>query len=109
MEEYTQARCRNAQNATLRACLNEHPIPPCETERPAGGGCNALTLHREMQLADDLTFISSMRYDPNRVTAICIELNQNGEGIFFRVASNTGSSAHISKKLQAIADIMMQA
>jgi hypothetical protein len=109
MEEYTQARCRAAQNAILLACLDEHPIPPCETEVVANSECYALTLHREMQLADDLASISSMKYDPNRVTAICLEANQNGAGIVFRIASNTGSLECAVKELQAIADIMMQA
>lgn len=109
MEEYTQARCRAAQNAILLACLDELPIPPCETEVVATSECCALTLHREMQLVDDVAFISSMKYDPNRVTAICLEANQNGDGIVFRVASNTGSLERVVKELQGIADIMMQA
>lgn len=109
MEEYTQARCRAAQNAILLACLNELPIPPCDIEVAADGACSALTLHREIQLADDFAFISSTKYDPNRVMAVCLEPNQDGEGVVFRIASNNGSSAHVAKELQAIADIMMQA
>lgn len=109
MEEYTQARCRAAQNAVFLACLNELPIPPCEIEVAADGECSALALHREKQLADGFAFISSMKYDPNRVTAVCLEANQNGEGIVVRIASNTGSLDRVVKELQTIADIMMQA
>lgn len=108
MEEYTQARCRAAQNAILLASLDELPIPPCETELVANSECCALTLRRETQLADDFAFISSMKHDPNRVTAICLEANQNGDGIVFRIASNSGSLERVVKELQAIADIMMQ-
>ncbi|KAM0724128.1 hypothetical protein Q7P37_000009 [Cladosporium fusiforme] len=96
MEEYTQARSRAAQNAILLACLNEIPIPPAKLRWPP-------------MLADDFAFISSMKYDPNRVTAVCLEANQYGEGIVFRIASNTGNPTHVAEELQAIADIMMQA
>jgi hypothetical protein len=109
MEEYMNARRRAAENATLLFCLNEQPTPPREIQYATDTSSSNLSIRREMQLAEDFAFISSMEDDPNGVTAVCIEANHKAAGMTLRVATNTGCPSHLVQQLQAIADIMVQA
>lgn len=111
MEPYDQAVSCVAVNSALLFCLNEQPAAPkqhsitSDITQPQSG----LSLQRETQLADDFAFVSSMKYDPNRVTGICIERDADHLGLTFRVASNTGDLTNTVQQLQAVANIMMQA
>lgn len=62
-----------------------------------------------MQLVEYFAFISSTKDDPNRVTAVCMEADQDRSGVTFRVAANTDCLSHIEQELQAVANIMMRA
>ena len=62
-----------------------------------------------MQLAEHFAFILSTKDDPNRVTAVCVEADQDRVGITLRVAANTDCLPHTEQELQVVADIMMQA
>jgi hypothetical protein len=109
MNEYTEARRRAAENATLLFCLNEQPTAPRESPFPPSTASCDLSIRREVQLADDFSYISSMKDDPNGVTAVCMEADYNTGGIAFRVATNTGYPSHIIQQLQMVADIMVRA
>ena len=109
MNEYTQARCRAAQNAALLLCLKEQPAIPQYGTHNTNDGHNALSLSREMQLVEYFAFISSTKDDPNRVTAVCMEEDQDRAGMTFRVATNTGCLSEVVQQLQAVADTMMRA
>jgi len=109
MDDYTEARRRAAQNAALLVCLKQQPACPRENKCAADDRSSPLSLQREMQLLDDFAFISSLEDNPNEVTAVCLEVNRNGEGLTFRIAANTGCLSHVVKGLQVVADIMMQA
>jgi hypothetical protein len=109
MNEYTKARRRAAENATLLFCLSEQPIAPRDTPFPPSTAGSGLSIRREMQLAEDFAYISSMKDDPNGVTAVCIEADHNTGGIAFRVATNTGCPSQIIQQLQMVADIMVRA
>lgn len=109
MDEYTQARCRAATNAALLVCLKEQPAAPKENTYMPDSTTSDLSLQREVQLLDEFAFISSMKNDPNGVTAVCMEIEPGGAGLILRVAANTGSLAHVAGELQAVADIMMKA
>ena len=109
MDEYTQARCCAAKNAALLFCLKEQPDTPRDNEHTTRDSNSSLTLSREMQLAEHFAFISSTKDDPNRVTAVCVEADQDRAGITLRVAANTDCLSHTEQELQVVADIMMQA
>jgi hypothetical protein len=109
MNEYTQARCRAAENAALLLCLKEQPATPRDGTQNTDDSNDALSLSREMQLVGYFAYISSTKDDPNGVTAACVEADQDGAGVTFRVAANNGCLSHIVKELQAVADIMMRA
>jgi hypothetical protein len=109
MDEYTEARRRAAENATLLFCLNEQPNAPHEITYAPSIASSELSIRREMQLAEDFAYISSMKDDPNGVTAVCMEADYNTGGIAFRVATNTGCPSHIIQQLQMVADIMVRA
>jgi hypothetical protein len=109
MEEYTQARCRAAENAALLLCLKEQPAIPRDSTQKTNDSNNALSLSREMQLVGYFAYISSTKDDPNGVTAVCVEADQDGAGVTFRVAANTGCLSNVVDELQAVADIMMRA
>ena len=109
MNEYTEARRRAAENATLLFCLNEQPNAPHEITYAPSIASSELSIRREMQMAEDFAYISSMKDDPNGVTAVCMEADYNTEGIAFRVATNTGCPSHIIQQLQMVADIMVRA
>jgi hypothetical protein len=109
MEEYTKARRRAAENATLLFCLNEQPTAPREIPYTSDTASSDLSIRREMQLAEDFAFISSMKDDPNGVTAVCMETDHNSGGMAFRIATNTGCPSHIIQQLQMVADIMVKA
>lgn len=109
MNEYTQARCRAAQNAALLLCLKEQPAIPQNSAHNTNDGNNALSLSRETQLVEHFAFISSTKDDPNGVTAVCMEEDQDRAGMTFRVATNTGCLSEIVQKLQAVAGTMMRA
>jgi hypothetical protein len=109
MNEYTEARRRAAENATLLFCLNEQPNAPHEITSAPSISSSELSIRREMQLAADFAYISSMKDDPNGVTAVCMEADYNTGGIAFRVATNTGYPSHIIQQLQMVADIMVRA
>lgn len=109
MDEYTQARCCAAENAALLFCLKEQPDTPRNSVHNTEDGDSSLTLSREMQLAEYFAFISSTKDDPNRVTAVCIEADQDRAGITLRVAANTDCLSHTEQELQVVADIMMGA
>jgi hypothetical protein len=108
MKEYTKARRRAAENSTLLFCLNEYPSAPREITYAPSTPSSDLSIRREMQLAEDFAFISSMKDDPNGVTAVCIESDPNTAGITLRVAINTGCPLRIVQQLQAVAGIMVR-
>lgn len=109
MDEYTQARCHTATNAALLACLKKQPASPQDKTYVTDGGGSALSLCREIQLSGDFAFISSMKDDSNRVSAVCMEVDDDGAGLTFRVAANTGCLSHVVQELQVVAAIMMRA
>jgi hypothetical protein len=109
MDEYTQARCCAAENAALLFCLKEQPDIPRDSAHATDDSNNPLSLSREMQLVEYFAFISSTKDDPNRVTAVCMEADQDRAGVTFRVAANTDCLSHIQRQLQAVANIMMRA
>ena len=109
MNEYTKARRRAAENATLLLCLNEQPNAPRTISYAPSTSSSALSIRREMQLAEDFAYISSMEDDPNGITAVCIEADHDTAGMTLRVAINTGCPLNIVQQLQLVADIMMKA
>lgn len=109
MSQYTKAVCRAAANSALLACIKEQPAAPSHNAHATHEASSALSLRHETQLVEHLAFISSLKHDPNGVTAVCIEADRDRAGVTIRVAINTGCLSHIVQGFQVIADIMMQA
>ena len=109
MNEYTQARCRAAENAALLVCLKEQPAIPRENTHAIKDTSNPLSLSYELRLVEDFSFISSTKDDPNGVTAVCMETDRDGAGVTLRIAANTGCLSHVVEELQVVADIMVRA
>lgn len=107
MERYRELRRVAMENATLLWSLSETPEKPAKNFLGPSSSDWKLTIDQEKQLAEDFACITSSRWDPNRVTAVCVEEEQGG--LIVRVAANTGDVSATVQNLQGVADEMIQA
>jgi hypothetical protein len=68
-----------------------------------------LTLEHEIEIADNLAFLSASTGDNDEVTAVCVEENPSGDGLRIRVASNSGSLEEVCSGFTKVATILEKA
>jgi hypothetical protein len=99
-------RQRLAQNITLLWMLNEVVEKPHENSLGISMSrvdeTRHLSLQREIEIASNLAFLSATTNNNKKVMAVCVEETRNGEGIIFRVASNTGDLSRVEEGLKAL-------
>lgn len=93
---------RCAENVALLELMGKMPDPPSrnaqmQTSEEAVG--HSMPIHAEKALTSTLAALSSIKDDPNNVTAVCIQ----EEGVVTKVmiAANADSSCH-SENLKAV-------
>jgi hypothetical protein len=78
-----QARCRAAQDAAF-LCCKDRPATPQDNTHNTNESNGLLSLYWEMQLARYTASISLTNNRPNRVTAVCVEVDQDRAGVNVR-------------------------
>lgn len=68
----------------------------------------SLTVEQEAEIVDNLAFLSYRRKDSQNVTAICMEENEDGEGMLVRLAVNGGALSQIACGVREICMILEQ-
>lgn len=68
-----------------------------------------LSITREKVIASNLAFLSATSDNSLKVMAICVEENNNGEGVTIRIASNTGDLSAVTNGFTVLATILEQA
>lgn len=104
-----------AENITLLGLLNREPEKPMENPLPphllteTESTSRQLSIERERDLVDSLAFLSAWSDDPEKVMAVCVEENQDSEGLTIRMASNRGNLEPVKKGFTIIASILERA
>lgn len=83
-----------AENISLLFLLNPKPSCPIRVPVNAERGPTvgySLPFEKERSLASTLAFLCSIRDDPGRIPALCIEENANSAGLNIIVAVNKSS------------------
>jgi hypothetical protein len=90
--------------------LNEVPEVPVENlvvlEEDS---TRRLSIAREKEIASNLAFLSATSDNSLKVMAVCVEENNNGEGVTIRIASNTGDLSAVTSGFTMLATILEQA
>ncbi|KFY04962.1 hypothetical protein O988_00372 [Pseudogymnoascus sp. VKM F-3808] len=68
-----------------------------------------LSVAREKEIASNLAFLSATSDNSLKVMAVCVEENNNGEGVTIRIASNTGDLSGVTRGFTLLATILEQA
>lgn len=104
-----------AENITLLGLLNREPEKPMENPLPphllteTESTSRQLSIERERDLVDSLAFLSAWSDDPEKVMPVCMEENQDSEGLTIRMASNRGNLVPVKKGFTRIASILERA
>ncbi|KAK2812897.1 hypothetical protein FQN50_000918 [Emmonsiellopsis sp. PD_5] len=102
MEDHLQQRL--VQNIKLFRVLNEVPAQPVTNDPPVvEEGDRTLPLRREIEIADNLAFLSAYTDDKNRVMGVCIEEDTKNETLTIRLASNSGPLGDLEKGFNELA------
>ena len=109
MNKYGEAYKLVAENSALLSSITELPGKEKECELPAEDGNHQLPVAREMQLADDLAFLSATTDNMYEVKAVGIEEDLDKMGMTIRVASNTGELSRVKDGFQLIGSILQRA
>jgi hypothetical protein len=88
--------------------LNEVPEPPKENVLAPGVDSHHLSVEREKDIASNLAFLSATSDDNQKVMAVCVEEQLNGEGITIRIASNSGDLSEVTNGFKMLATILEQ-
>ncbi|PGH18426.1 hypothetical protein AJ79_00495 [Helicocarpus griseus UAMH5409] len=97
------------QNIKFLWVLNEVPAHPENNDTPAlarDGEDRILPLKREIEIADNLAFISAHTDNRNRVMAVCIEEDRPNSGLIIRLASNSGCLEEAQEGFRKLADVL---
>lgn len=86
--------------------LNEVPEPPKENIPAPGVDSHNLSVEREKDIASNLAFLSATSDDNQKVMAVCVEEQLNGEGIIIRIASNSGDLSEVTNGFKMLATIL---
>ncbi|KAL2358896.1 hypothetical protein BJ546DRAFT_31588 [Cryomyces antarcticus] len=81
-----------------------HPLPTSQTTNKARHG--SFSLKQEHELVDNLAFLSAHSDDAEKVTAVCVEEQVDGNGLTIRVASNTGVSTALKEGFDRLARLL---
>ena len=65
-----------------------------------------LTLKHERDIVNNLSFLSAITSDPDKVMALCIEESYGGEEISIRIAANTGDLERLKMGIQRMARVL---
>ncbi|MCJ1462819.1 hypothetical protein MMC07_001422 [Pseudocyphellaria aurata] len=68
-----------------------------------------LPLQRELEIADNLAFLSATKKDPNRVMAVCLEEGRDRRSCTIRLTSNTGDLGKVVFEFRLLARILERA
>lgn len=90
--------------------LNEVPEVPVENlVALEEDSTRRLSIAREKEIASNLAFLSATSDNSLKVMAVCVEENNNGEGVTIRIASNTGDLSAVTSGFTMLATILEQA
>ena len=73
------------------------------------GQGRSMTVEQEAEIVSNLSFLSYRRKDPQTVTAICIEEDEDGQGMIVRMTVNGGAIAYVKDGLGRICAVLEQA
>lgn len=62
----------------------------------------SLTIEQEGEIIDNLAFLSYRRKNSRNITALCMQEDEDGQGMLVRLAVNGNAPAHIENGLQKI-------
>ncbi|KAF2270470.1 hypothetical protein CC78DRAFT_573757 [Lojkania enalia] len=99
---------RLTENIHLLERLRNKPIPRTANRliNTSNDNGRQLSLRKELEIVEDLTYLSVYSNDPADVMALCIEEQANHEGMIVSIATNTGPSQHLQKGVQSIVDTL---
>jgi hypothetical protein len=104
------SRFQLSQNIQRLQARSKVPEMPTENEISLRPGLpRHLTIERESEIASNLAFLSATTDDPLKVMAVCVEEDDDGEGMTIRIASNTGDLSKIVDGFKALGEILEQA
>ena len=88
--------------------------PIKEGERENGlisdlGQERSMTVEQEAEIVSNLSFLSYRRKDPQTVTAICVEEDEDRQGLIVRMTVNGGAIAYVEDGLGQICAVLEQA
>ena len=98
------------QKISLLAILG--PIREGEREHnliSSPGQERSVTIEQEAEIISNLSFLSYRRKDPQTVTAICIEEDEDRQGMIVRMAVSGGAIAYVEDGLRQICGILEEA
>jgi hypothetical protein len=92
--------------------LDDTPEKPSENsmgdciKRSCSPQGRLLTLVREKQLVETLTFLASTSDDPRKVASLCIEEDRNQRGLTIKLAANHGDLSLVKQGFEVMARIL---
>ncbi|KKZ63762.1 hypothetical protein EMCG_00244 [[Emmonsia] crescens] len=95
------------QKISLLAMLG--PIrdgPKTHTLKEIDGTARILTIEQEGEIIDNLAFLSYRRKSCRNITALCMQEDEDGEGMLVRLAVNGDALLHIKNGLQQICTVL---
>ena len=102
------------ENIALLRLLGKEPGKPAKNMIPPGfweqgtSFPRKMTIERERDLANTLAFLSGSSNDPEKVIAVCVEEQKDGESTTIRIAANRGGMQPRKEALEKIASILEQ-
>jgi hypothetical protein len=101
-----------AENIMLLQKTCDKPSPPTHNRLedmavPDAQG-RVLSLRKELDIAECLTYLSTYSNHPHRVMALCLEERGDHEGLIISVATNDGSLLHLQQGVQSLVRILQQ-
>ncbi|KAF6842907.1 hypothetical protein CMUS01_02638 [Colletotrichum musicola] len=94
-----------AENIALLEFLHSTPELPSRNAKPASTARDAnysLPFEKERTLCASFAFIASVRSNPNRIPAVCLEEDSREQVVKILVAVNAGSAGSSSQTLEVI-------
>lgn len=102
---------RLRENVTLLWLLGQEPEKPAESPIPQGvwedaSSWRQLTVERERDLVDTLAFFSASSDDPEKVIAVCVEEQKDGQSMTIKIAANSGDMEPRKEALERIVSML---
>ncbi len=98
------------QSISRLQTLTEVPESPEENIiSPDLGFKGHMSVERKCEITSNLAFLSATSDDNQKVMAVCVEQQSDGEGIIIRIASNSGDISEVVNGFRLMAAILEQA